>query len=536
MRRLSLSGALFVSLVGLCICDGNAAELLPADRAVHEAIDHYVDLGLKEAGVEPAAAADDAAFIRRVTLDLAGRIPAVVETDAFVESKDPHKRRKLIDRLIASPEFAEQQAIHFDTFMTSGNGSLRKYLHKAFQENRSWDLIFREVVTGDERDPVQKQAAAFLKSRVKDIDKLTNEVSVVFFGVNVSCAKCHDHPLVEDWKQDHFYGMKSFFNRTYAAGKFLGERDKGDVSFKTTDGKTRNARLMFLTGSVIDEPAVARIPRKLRAAKRNRRRGGKNRKEPPPPPRFSRRRQLIEVALQTGENQFFAKSIVNRVWHQYFGIGLVTPLDQMHSANPPSHPELLDWLARDLVDHGYDLQRLMRGVVSSRAYARSSRWTNGTRPRDSLFAVAMPRPLTPTQMARSLSLATTDQSSFAVESLSQRERSRRIAKAAAPKHVSVFEQPDENFQVSAGEALFFSNSETVVQNYLSGGLVRKLERMSEPAEVVETACRAVLSRAPTTKERTLLSKYLKDRNDRHAAACRQVVWTLISGTEFRFNH
>eukprot|EP00913_Durusdinium_trenchii_P028281 g26509.t1 len=448
MRQFLVSCAFLACVSGWPSNAVFADDLAAANRPIPDVVDHYIDRELKNAGVEPAEQADDATLIRRITLDLAGRIPAVVEVDAYVKSKDPAKLQKLIDRLIASPEFVERQAIHFDTFMTGGNGSLKKYLLGAFQENRSWDRVFRDVVTGDERDPVQKEAAAFLKSRVKDIDKLTNEVSVVFFGINVSCAKCHDHPLVEDWKQDHFYGMKSFFNRTYAAGKFLGERDTGEVSFKTTAGKTKNARLMFLTGSVVQEPVVAQTPKRVGKTKRgrNRNRRGKNAKEPPAPPNFSRREQLIEIALHPGENQFFAKSIVNRVWHQYFGIGLVTPLDQMHSANPPSHPELLDWLARDLIEHRYDLKRLVRGLVASRAYARSSRWNRGTRPKESLFAVGQLRPLTPVQMARSLSLATADQTSFADSSMNEKTRRERIAKTAIATHASVFEEPDGNFQ------------------------------------------------------------------------------------------
>ncbi len=102
---------------------------------------------------------------------------------------------------------------------------------------------------------------------------------------------------------------------------------------------------------------------------------------------------------------------MNRIWHRLFGQGLVMPLDQMHSANPPSHPELLAWLARDLADHGYDLKRLIRGLVLSRAYARGSRWEGSEPPRPSLFAVALVRPLTPMQLATSLRLATVDPAS-----------------------------------------------------------------------------------------------------------------------------
>src|SRR6185437_2344760 len=116
------------------------------------------------------------------------------------------------------------------------------------------DRIFRELVLADESDPSRKGAAGFVKARIKDLDRLTNDVSTVFFGVNISCAKCHDHPRVPDWKQDHFYGMKSFFNRTFESGEFVGERSYGTVKFKTTEGQEKQGKFMFLTGRTIDVP------------------------------------------------------------------------------------------------------------------------------------------------------------------------------------------------------------------------------------------------------------------------------------------
>src|SRR5262249_16828678 len=113
----------------------------------------------------------------------------------------------------------------------------------------------------------------------------------------------------------------------------------------------------------------------------------------PPPPKFSRRAKLLEVALKEGENRFIARAIVNRLWYRLLGQGLVMPVDQMHTENPPSHPELLEWLARDQIEHGYDLTRLVRGIVLSQAYSRSSQWEKGPRPEAKLFAVANVRPL-----------------------------------------------------------------------------------------------------------------------------------------------
>src|SRR5205814_3882764 len=182
-----------------------------------------------EAGVAPAPQADDATLVRCLTLDLVGRIPTTAEADAYVNSADPDKRAKLVDRLIASPGFARHQAALFEVmFFPEGNNrggaAFREYMTSAVRENRPWDRVFREVLLPDESDARLRGAAEFLRSRSADADKLANDTSVAFFGVNVSCAQCHNHPLVADWTQDHFYGMKMFLARTFDNGGFLGER------------------------------------------------------------------------------------------------------------------------------------------------------------------------------------------------------------------------------------------------------------------------------------------------------------------------
>src|SRR5262249_19108703 len=146
------------------------------------------------------------------------------------------------------------------------------------------------------------------------------------------------------------------------------------VSFKTVEGKSRDAKLMFLTGAVIDEPPSEEPDDKAKKEEKSRIEELKKKKEPPPPPSYSRRAALVEAALGDEQQAFFAKAIVNQLFNRFLGRGLVMPVDQMHSENPPSHPELLAWLAQDLQSHGFALNRLIRGIVLSDAYARSSQW------------------------------------------------------------------------------------------------------------------------------------------------------------------
>jgi hypothetical protein len=257
---------LVAAVLTLSQSTGRTAELLAPDRPIAAVVDHYIDAGLCSDSTKAAPAADDATLIRRLTLDLVGRIPTVAEWSAFVKSTDPDKRAKLVDRLMASTGFVRHQATELDTMLMAGDkGSVREYLATAISDNRSWDQIFRQLLLPDQTDTRMKPAAEYLRRKVKDLDRLTAEVSSTFFGVNISCAQCHDHPLVRDWKQDHFYGMKSFLGRTFLNGNenagFVAEHGYGTIRFKTTDDVEREARLMFLTGTRVDD-ADAKEPSK----------------------------------------------------------------------------------------------------------------------------------------------------------------------------------------------------------------------------------------------------------------------------------
>jgi hypothetical protein len=537
--RFSRCSGLAALLPLVLAISARADDLLPPSKPLEEAIDYYIDVNLKQAGIQVAPPADDANLVRRLTLDLVGRIPTVAETKAFVAARESAKRVQLVDRLMASPGFVRHQATEFDTLLMNGKGSLRDYLTKAFTEKRGWDVMFRDLLLASDTDPKEKNASAFLKQRLTDLDKLTNDVSVAFFGVNISCAKCHDHPKVPDWKQDHFYGMKSFFNRTFDNGGFVAEREFGLVKFKTVAGHERQAKFMFLNGKSVD--MAGKEPNKDEERKeKDRFEALKKSKTPPPLPKVSARAQLVDLALAPGQRDFFSRAIVNRVWHRLLGNGLVMPLDQMHSENPPSHPELLQWLARDLDEHHYDLRRLIRGVVLSKAYARSSRWPGSDVPRPSLFAVANVRALTPMQLCTSLRVATADPASLAGD-LKPDELERRLEALEnnARGLAALIEQPGENFQISVSEALLFSNGERMMNEVLADAndrLLGRLKQLKDEKELIDTMVRATLSRPATDEEVKSLGDYLKHRADRREEACRQLVWALVTGSESRFNY
>lgn len=537
-----------VSLICTIWCGTSllAGELLPPEKSIEEVVDHYIQARLDTEKLAPAPQATDANLVRRLTLDLAGRIPTVTEAQSYVAATEPDKRLRAVERLLGSPDFAYHQCNELDTLLMekSNDGSWRDYLLKACQENRPWDQLFKEIMLTSETDEEKKGALKFVKSRARDIDDLTNDTSKIFFGVSINCAKCHDHPLVLDWHQDHYFGLYSFFQRTYLNKRDqLAERPEGLVKFKTTEGVDKQAKFMFLTGAVIDEPPPPMLTDDEKKALEKQRKEDDDKKEgpPPPAPAFSPRARLVELALKAEENRFFSRSIVNRIWARLMGRGLVMPLDQMHSENPASHPELLDWLTRDLVTHGYDLKRLMRGIVLSQAYSRSSRWESASSPpHEQLFAVAVTRPLKPRQYSLALLVASRNSKGFPEDTLSTDWANRRKDLENQSQHLaSQLEVPAESFQVGVSEALFFNNNQHVQNDLLSEGgdrLVGVLKTLPDRNEQLKLAFWTTYTRDPDPEEAAAISQFLDARADRVNAAWQQVVWSMLTSSELRFNH
>ncbi|HKI31244.1 MAG TPA: DUF1549 domain-containing protein [Gemmataceae bacterium] len=499
------------------------AEPARADRfadapKVAAKIDEFLGKHWQANGIKTADLADDASFLRRVTLDLAGRVPTRDEASAFVQDRSPDKRARVIRRLMEGPEYALALGRALDDSIQgkyAGDAEFIEYLRASVAERKPWDAMFRDMMLGPWDTKERKRADRFLSRRQNSLEDLTADSASVFFGVNVSCARCHDHPLVTDWTQDHYYGMASFFARTIEGGKGkkngeVGEKPVAEITYVTTKGERRTAKVMFLSGQTLDAAAAQ-----------------------------GRREQLVKVALE--EKAFFSKAIVNRLWAHLFGRGLVHPLDQMHSANPPSVPGVLEWLADDLVAHGYDLDRLVAGIVSSRVYQLSSaKPGSGDPPSDKDFARALLKPLTPQQYAMSLLLVTGDGTFDEAKTADARGKKYREleGQAGGLARPGVLDGRTEKYQASTGEALFLSNRAEVQKLMAPSGknLVARLTATPENGAMVETAVWSVLGRAPESDERTYLAEWVAGRKGDRAKACGELVWALATSAEFRFNH
>ena len=515
----------------------SAQDLLPPETTIEQAVDHYIQAEQATGNITPAPQADDYILLRRTMLDLIGRIPTVAEVEAYVADEDPEKRVKLVDRLMQQPEFVEQLAYDLNNVLApAGKTDLELYLADALNNSKGWGNIFADMIYGNYEEEMPKQAMQFVNLRINDIDNLTNATSALFFGVNISCAKCHDHPLVSEWTQAHFYGMKSFFNRSFSNGDFVAERAYGEIKYANTNGEQLDAKLMFLSGSVIEEPEPVLLDDEAKKIEKAELEKLKKDKKPVPAPEFSRRAQLIEIALRENDRDYFSKNLVNRMWNRMYGHGLVMPLDQMHPENPPSHPDLLDWLARDTYTNDYNIQRLIRGLILSKTYSQNSVYGGEKRPAKFWFAMANVKPMSPRQYAAALALASRNPAHFddPNEAVSRIRNEVKAHRGWERKFVV----PGERFQVSVDEALLFSNADEFkdkikVANDRLGGELAAIE--SDEA-LVQRAIKTVYSRPATAEELEAISAYVAARSDRREEAISQIVWALLTSSELRFNH
>lgn len=538
--------AILIACSAIALADDSATlpELLPADLSIADAIDRYISQTHSRDGIVPAERAADTTIHRRMTLDLVGRIPTVSEQQ-WLQTIDPETRvSALAERLMEQPGFSLHLRNEMDTLLLPrqpNDGKFREYLLWAIQENRSWETMFRDMLLPQPSEGPQSGAIRFIETRIGQVDDLTNDTAVLFFGVNISCAKCHDHPLVEDWKQDHYYGMQSFFTRTYKTKKnTLAEKFYDQVKFKTTAGEDKTAAFMFLTGRVLEDRTPKFNEDERKSADEKIRNAQKDDKAEIPVPDFSPRRELVEAALTDEEQLFFARNIVNRVWARLIGTGIVDPPDQMHSANPPSHPELLLWLARDLKTNNYDLKRLINGIVQSAAYLRSSTWTQeGDAPHAQAFALGRIQPLSPRQLAASLLVAGRSPDYWvAVGDPEEWARQREQLEKNAEGWSREFEVPGDSFQIAVDEALFFSNSSRVEDDILRTGndrLIGHLTKTEDIEQITTTLTKVVFCREPTQQEREVFRSWLSRENGR-VEVLQQLTWAMLAGPEFRFNH
>ncbi len=518
----------------------------PAGLEAPAVIDRFLELGWRERKVRPAKLADDATFVRRVYLDLIGRIPTESEATEFLARKDRDRRTALVDTLLAHPEHPRHLRDVFD-YVLMGRATRRfeeqreshgwfDFLEASFRENRPWDAVVRDLVIARPRQPSERGLIQFLHERQNNPQAMAEALAPVVFGVQIKCAQCHDHMVAREIKQAHYWGMVAAFNRTRnvdaESGPGLAESAVGGfVSFANLKKESQPARLVFFNGRSVDEPWPSEGEKEIDAPEKYRvpPPAEKQRAKAPAEPTFSRREALAEAV--TRDNPLLARAAVNRIWAMLFGRGLVHPVDLMDSKHPPSHPDLLDWLARDFERSGHDLRRLIRNLVLTRAYQLDSRPAGRKAPPDEAFARALEKPLSAEQLHRSLLLATGSRTDAdgKVAGLTEGE----LRKAFVRQFPDLF-VPDYNATLQ--QAMFLANS-PLLEALLAprdGNLTAQLAELPDDRRRVEAAFRSVFGRRPDRQELKISTDYLAAHPG--DGGRKQLLWALLTGTEFQVNH
>ncbi len=530
-----------------------------AVRAAEPSLAARVDelVAARFAGREPAPLCDDAEFARRAWLDFAGMIPSSEEVRAFLAETAPDKRARLVDRLLAAPTHAARMEDWGHVLLMERRGeneAWRRWLRGSFERNAPWDRMTRAMLSPDGGDPDRAGAGFFLAKRIEpngqnpiDHPGLTRDVARLFLGVDLQCAQCHDHLFIGDYKQLEFQGL-------FAALKTLSVKSGGPVP--TLIEKPLDKPLEFV--SVFDPtpkstgPRVP-FPRGLAstpvAPTAEGAPGGGSSGSGPSGGTDAGTGVLASLAgeLASPRNPLFARNIANRLWLMLMGRGLVHPPDLHHADNPPSHPELLDLLAADIVARGFDLRGFLRELALTQTYQRGGRLAEnaGVIPPES-YLVFNERRLSAEQMLHSVLAATGNAARLSASTGATPMAGAPSNPERADLHtrfVAAFahepKEPEDRVEPSVKGALFVLNDSKFLGLWTRqpGNLTDRLATLTDDRAVAEELYLSVLGRLPAEDEIAEFLAHLSgvaaaDRDRRIALWG----WGLMASMEFATNH
>lgn len=516
-----------------------------AEEPLRKQIDQFVAAKWKAQNITPAKRSTDGEFLRRVSLDVLGVTPSYEVAVEFLNDTRPDKREKLIDKLLEHPRFGLHQADVWDMvyfgrnppgYGTDKRAGFQNWLAEQFQQNTPYNEWVAKILRA-EGNTVEDGAPMFFVQYKNKPEDATEAVTQKFLGVQLQCARCHDHPF-DDWKQTDFYGVAAFFarlqvvdvgNKNKLKAYVIGEKNFGDVLFtgpaieQEPGKKGKPIAPKFLAGQALEEPKPpkdVKDPRNFPNGKQ------------PPAPFFSRKDALAEW-ITNPKNPYFAKAAVNRMWGQFLGKGIVDPVDNLSPNNPPSHPELLEVLTKSFLDSDFDVKALLREILNSETYQLSS--TGSVAEAKPLwYERANYRPLSAEELFESWLVA----AGYPEEP--KPEDRFRVRGFTWDYLRKAFGRPNDgmgNFQGGLGEHLYLNNGQ--VHQLIStqkGSLVHEIQSSKEPWENrVERLFLQVLSRRPTPQETEKFTAYLSEKDDADNRL-HEAVWTLMTCSEFRFNH
>jgi hypothetical protein len=504
-------------------------------------IDYAIFVKLERLRMNPSESCSDEAFVRRAYLDLLGISPPAQSARAFVLDQSPAKRARLIDELLERPEFAEFWALKWCDLLRAeerlldrkGIELFHQWVRQSIAEHKPLDQFAREIIAA--RGSTYKNPAANFYRATRTAMERGEAAAQLFLGTRVQCAQCHNHPF-DRWTQDDYYDWQRVFAR-------LGYKVLENRRRDTVDGhEFKGEQIVYVSGS-----GDVKNPRTGAPAK----------------PRFLGEKlncdttaedELTALAkwVASPSNPFFAKAQVNRVWYHLFGRGIVEPLDDFRASNPPSHPDLLEALASDLVNHGFDLRQLIRAIMNSRTYQLSATPNDTNVSDEANFSHSLVRRLSAEQLLDSQSevlgvpahLVGYPLGTRAVQlagALAERKRDER--KSEVDQFLASFGKPprllptecERACEPTMGQAFQMMNgpvlNEMLAEKENILGKLLASDKSSE--QIVTDLYWSALTRAPSGDELSKLASYLAEAKDRRAAL-EDIAWSLLNSKEFLF--
>ena len=501
-------------------------------------IDQLVFANLKLLGIPPSPVCDDATFLRRVSLDLAGRLPTVAEAEAFLASKIPTKRDQLVDALLTTPDYADFFANKWTALLKNkrdaasditANFAFHSWVRDSLLANKPYDRLVRELLAAT--GTIEGNPPVAWYKRVKQPTEQLEDVAQLFLGVRMQCAQCHHHPF-ERWSQHDYYSMSAFFSQigrkpTATAGE--------DVIFhKRGVAQTENKKTKLpVKPAGLGDPTLD-IP-------------------PDEDPRLR-----LADWMGNKANPFFAKALVNRYWKHFFKRGLIEPEDDIRDTNPPSNPELLDALAKHFVESGFDLKAVVRVITQSATYQLSATPNQHNGVDRQNFSHFYPRRMQAEVLLDSIDQLTGAKTDFAdlpagtraiaLPDNSYNRGSAFLKVFGRPEGASVCEC-ERASSASLAQSLHLMNAADVKAKLAtSGGRAERLAKADKPeAAKLRELYLAAFAREPQSHEQAVAEEYLaRPREDAEGKplppaqarrlAYEDLLWALINTKEFLYNH
>ena len=496
----------------------------------NNSVDSHLFNQWRQLGIVPSAVADDATFLRRVTLDIIGTLPSDSEVTEYLTAPRSDKRQALINRLLERPEYASYFALKWaDVLQNRGAGYstskqragttlFAEWIRDSLEANKPYDQFVSEILTATGSQ--NENPPAIWYRTVRKPGEYVESVAQAFLGVRVQCAQCHHHPT-ERWSQSDYYGLAAVFSRVGRKGGFA-------------DAEVPTDEMIFLK-----ESAVVLHPRTGKILKPQPLGGNEFSLGLHDDPRVSLARWM-----SAGDNPFFARTMVNRMWAHFMGRGIVHPIDDARSTNPPSNPELLDGLAQDFISSGYDLKQLIRVIANSYAYRLESAPHAGNVGDTQTFARFYPRRMPAEVLLDGISQVLDVPTNF----------------DSVPPGTRAIELPDENVAANFldvfGRPLRMSACECervdapaltqALELVNSSEIQRKLTEKTGYAEQLAISDKSpeilareiflrVFARHPRPEELNAATLFFAAEPDR-GEACRSLLWSLLATNEFLFNH